>query len=235
MTKQELYAIAADAVNDAELTSAEIPSIDLYVDQILSLVSDKLAGASDRYQTRQLTKTMINNYSKDDVISEVKGKKYTKEQVLQILLVYSLKNTLSIGEIKRLLKGAYSAEGFDAKRLTALYDKHEELKGESRARIDGILDGIAETGKLDVARDDDYILTVCALASLSAQLKNVAQAMIDARFPEPDENESDDKEKDKDKTKEEKKKVKEEKQEKKKEVKESKEKEKKNKKDGDKK
>lgn len=231
MTKQELYAIAADAVNDAELKSADIPSIDLYVDQILSLVSDKLESGSERYRSRQLTKTMINNYSKDNVISEVKGKKYTKEQVLQILLVYSLKNTLSIGEIKRLLKGAYASEGFDAARLTALYDRHEELKDATRASTEGILDGISESGGLDVARDDDYILTVCALASMSAQLKNIAQAMIDARFPEPPESE----ENEKDKGKEEKKKTKEGKQEKKKEVKENKEKEKKSKKDGDKK
>ena len=51
---------------------------------------------------------MINNYAKDRVISPVKGKKYTKEQIIQILFVYTLKGTLSIGEIKRILDGAYS-------------------------------------------------------------------------------------------------------------------------------
>ena len=40
---------------------------------------------------------------------------------------------------------------------------------------------------LDLTNDRDYITAICALASLSNQLKNIAQAMIDVRFPEPEE------------------------------------------------
>ena len=67
MTNQELEALVADAVNDAELRSADIPAIDLYVDQIINLVSSKLGEGSERYSDRLLTKTMINNYSKDRI------------------------------------------------------------------------------------------------------------------------------------------------------------------------
>ena len=177
--------IAADATNQTELKSSEIPAIDLYVDQILNLISGKLAEGSERYGNRQLTKTMINNYSKDGVISPVKGKKYTREQVAQILYVYSLKNTLSIGEIKRLLQGAYGIENFDAADLISLYDTYQgirELNG--KRAIDlleaDILDGL----QLDPENEKDYISTICALVSLSAQLKNIAQALIDERYPE---------------------------------------------------
>ena len=106
MNIDELYRIADEAVKEEELRGTDIPAIDLYVDQIINLVSDKNSQSSDRYSDKQLTKTMINNYSKDGVITPVKGKKYTKEQIVQILTVYTLKNTLSIGEIKRLLEGA---------------------------------------------------------------------------------------------------------------------------------
>lgn len=82
MEKEELYQIAKDAVNEAELKSDEIPAIDLYVDQIINLVAEKLKQSSERFHERQLTKTMINNYSKDGLITPVKGKKYTKEQVI---------------------------------------------------------------------------------------------------------------------------------------------------------
>ena len=37
------------AVNDADLRSEEIPRIDLYIDQILTLVSDRTSEAGDRY------------------------------------------------------------------------------------------------------------------------------------------------------------------------------------------
>ena len=82
--------IIREAVRDMDLRPSEIPSIDLYIDQIISLVSDKLEGASPRYRDRVLTKTMINNYSKDGLIKPVKGKKYTKEHILQMLFHQSL-------------------------------------------------------------------------------------------------------------------------------------------------
>lgn len=202
MTREQLIDIAVDATNDAELTSKEIPAIDLYVDQIINLISSKLEQGSERYKGRQLTKTMINNYSKDSIIMPVKGKKYTREQVIQILYIYSLKNTLSIGEIKRLLYGAYEINGFDADRLTALYDSHQEIKQETREQSLRFLnDDILDNLSLDAENDADYISVICALVSMSAHLKNIAQAMIDVKFPEPVEDEEEEK-KDKDKSKE---------------------------------
>ena len=132
MTKEQLKELATDATNEKELTCKDIPAIDLYVDQIINLISSRLAEGSVRHQSKQLTKTMINNYSKDGVIAPVKGKKYSREQVIQILYVYSLKSTLSIGEIKRLLGGAYETDGFGADDLAALYDKHELIKDKTR-------------------------------------------------------------------------------------------------------
>ena len=222
MEKERLYGIAKDAVNEAELTSRDIPQIDLYVDQILNLVSTKLREGSERYHDRLLTKTMINNYSKDGIITAIKGKKYNREQIMQILTVYSLKNTLSIGEIKRILAGAYADGDFDEAALTEIYDRHLKIKSENKDYALEALDAIIERNSLDIDSDIDYISTICALSSLSAQLKNIAQAMIDERFPEPIEEEDD-----KDREKKEKK---EEKREEKKEKKEAKDKEKKEKK-----
>ena len=210
MTRDELIAIAVDATNDAELTSKEIPAIDLYVDQIINLISGKLADASPRYSTRQLTKTMINNYSKDGIIMPVKGKKYTREQVVQILYIYSLKNTLSMGEIKRLLYGAYEIEGFGAEELTALYDTHEEIKGETREHALRLLnDDIIDNLSLEPSNDADYISIICALVSMSAHLKNIAQALIDEKFPEPIDEDEEEKDKEKEKKAKEKEKEKE--------------------------
>lgn len=192
MNKEELYDIAKDAINDAELRSNDIPPIDLYVDQILNLLSERVAQGSERFLDKQLTKTMINNYSKDGLITPVKGKKYNKEQILQMLTIYTLKGTLSIGEIKRLLDGAYAVEGFDAKELTALYDRHLDIKEVNREYALAALEGILERNELDVDSDVDYISIICALASFSAHLRNIAQAMIDVRFPEPVEDDDED-------------------------------------------
>ena len=227
MNNEQLNGIVLDALNDAELRSSEIPNIDLYVDQIINLISEKLKDGSERYAERQLTKTMINNYSKDGIITPVKGKKYNKEQILQMLTVYTLKGTLSIGEIKRLILGAYETEGFDGESLRELYDRHLDIKEVNREYAMAALDGIIERNSLDVENDVDYISTVCALVALSAQLKQMAQAMIDARFPEPEEPEEDEKDADKSERKEEKKAEKAERKEEKAERKEEKKAEKK--------
>lgn len=197
MEREELMRIAADAVNESELKSAEIPPIDLYVDQIINLVSEKLKHGSERYHDRHLTKTMINNYSKDGIITQVKGKKYSKEQIVQMLTVYTLKSSLSIGEIKRLMGGAYASEDFSGEDLTAIYDRHIDIKEEGKSYALKILDELVERNELDLCSDGDYITAVCALAALSNQLRNISQAMIDARFPEPVEDEEEKEKEDK--------------------------------------
>ncbi|NJA50041.1 DUF1836 domain-containing protein, partial [Clostridioides difficile] len=106
----ELNTIILETLNNADITSNDIPSIDLYMDQIISLIDNKLS-ANKRFESDKiLTKTMINNYSKEGLIKPVKGKKYTKEQILQMIIIYSMKNTLTIQEIKRILHGVYEKD-----------------------------------------------------------------------------------------------------------------------------
>lgn len=183
MNRDELNKIVKDAINDAELESSEIPVIDLYVDQILNLINEKLLEGSERYHDRHLTKTMVNNYSKEGLIAPIKGKKYNKEQILQMLTIYTLKSTLSINEIKRLLQGMYATEGFSEEELRELYDRHLNIKAENRKYALETLDAMIERNALDISDALDYISLVCSISAFSAHLKNIAQAMIDERFP----------------------------------------------------
>ena len=187
MNKDELYSIAREAVREEELTSVEIPNIDLYVDQIINLVADKNSQSADRYQGKQLTKTMINNYSKDGLITPVKGKKYNKEQIIQMLSIYTLKNTLSIGEIKRLLDGEYAIDGYDGADLAKTYDRYIDVKRQNREYSVDILAHLMEQNGFDIENDRDFILVVGSLLSLGNSLKNIAQELIDVRYPQIEE------------------------------------------------
>ncbi len=231
MEQKKLYDIAGDALHESELKSGDIPAIDLYVDQILNLVTEKLLEGSERYHDHRLTKTMINNYSKDGLITPVKGKKYTREQIVQMLTIYTLKSTLSIGEIKRVLNAAYATPDFDGVRLAALYDRHIDIKAENREMALETVDRILARDGLDMEDELDYLTAIGAMLSLSAQLKNIGQALLDARFPEPvvPEEDKDAEKKEKKEEKKEKKEEKKEKKEKKEEAKQEKNKEKKKK------
>ena len=183
MNIDELHNIARDAVKEEELTASDIPNIDLYVDQIINLVAEKNEQSSDRYSDRQLTKTMINNYSKDGLITPVKGKKYNKEQIIQILSIYTLKNTLSIGEVKRLLDGAYAIEGYDGNALAETYDRYISIKRDNREYSMDILNELINKNSLDIENECDFMLIVGSLLSLSSHLRNMAQQMIDVKYP----------------------------------------------------
>jgi len=187
LNDKELYNIAKEAVREEELKGADIPAIDLYVDQIINLVADKTQLSSERYHDKQLTKTMINNYSKDGLITPIKGKKYSKEQIVQILTVYTLKNTLSIGEIKRLLDGAYALEDFSGDELVKIYDRYIDIKTENREYSQGILKELIKNNSLNIEDEKDFMLVVGSLLSLSGFLKNIAQALIDEKYPIPEE------------------------------------------------
>lgn len=188
---EQMKEAVREATSDVDLTLSDIPKIDLYLDQILSLVSEKNEQGSDRYKERMLTKTMINNYSKEGAILPIKGKKYNRRQVLQILFIYSLKSTLSIGEIKRMFDGANRIEGFGEAEFESLYADFLDMKEHSRRETEQITENTIEALSLDTEKDEDYLRLCLSLVTLSGYLKNLAEEMIDVRFPVPAAEESD--------------------------------------------
>ena len=99
MNNEKLNEILNQIEHMSHLKSEDIPSLDLYMDQIMTLFDVNLADNKRHEDDKLLTKTMINNYSKEGLLKPIKGKKYSKNHILQMLLIYSLKNTISIQEI----------------------------------------------------------------------------------------------------------------------------------------
>ena len=83
----------------------DIPNIDLYMDQVTTLMEENLRQ-STRYpgEDKILTKTMINNYAKNDLLPPPVKKKYTKEHVLVLIFIFYYKGLLSINDIQTLLE-----------------------------------------------------------------------------------------------------------------------------------
>ena len=78
----------------------EIPEIDLYMDQVIQLFESKLSNQKRNEDEKILTKTMINNYAKGKLLLPIKNKKYSKEHIILMSLIYNLKGALSINDIK---------------------------------------------------------------------------------------------------------------------------------------
>ena len=184
MEIKEIERLVKEAVRDSDLHPSEIPAIDLYLDQITSLASEKLKEGSPHFYDRVLTKTMINNYSKDGLIIPTKGKKYSKEHIIQMLLVYSMKNTLSIGEIKRILQNVYSLEGYSSSMLESVYTRFLEIKAMEREDMWESVQDFLDKSDLDPSNEADFLTLLLGMAALSAYYKSAVQLLLEARYPD---------------------------------------------------
>lgn len=81
----------------------ELPNIDLYMDQVTTFMDDRLSISKRHPEDKVLTKTMINNYAKNNLLPPPVKKKYSKEHLLALIFIYYFKNILSIGDIQAVL------------------------------------------------------------------------------------------------------------------------------------
>ena len=81
----------------------DIPNIDLYMDQVTTLMETQLSHTKRHGDDKILTKTMINNYAKNNLLPPPVKKKYSKEHVIVLIFIYYFKNILSIKDIEALL------------------------------------------------------------------------------------------------------------------------------------
>jgi len=106
---------------EEKITYDSIPNLDLYMDQVITLFDEKLRHTKRYDDDKLLTKTMINNYIKDRLLMPAVKKKYTKEHIVLMILLYEVKQILTIGDIKTLFSAIIKDEKVDAKVLEKMY------------------------------------------------------------------------------------------------------------------
>ena len=85
------------------IKSADIPNIDLYMDQVTTFMDTHLAPSKRYAEDKVLTKTMINNYAKNHLLPPPVKKKYSKEHLLVLIFIYYFKGFLSFQDIQSVL------------------------------------------------------------------------------------------------------------------------------------
>ena len=112
----------------------ELPNIDLYMDQLTSFMDDRLKKTTRHPETDKiLTKTMINNYAKNDLLPPPVKKKYSKDHLILLIYIYYLKNVLSINDIQTLLAPLKERFGLsdDDYNLSNIYESCYQLQLEA--------------------------------------------------------------------------------------------------------
>lgn len=158
-----------EVFSDKDLTPNQVPSIDLYMDQVLTLINDGLSDNKRNEDEKLFTKTMINNYSKEKLILPVKGKKYTHQHVMQMLCVYQLKQMLVLSDVKQLT-------GRDDVDFEGCWNSYLEMKNSLRKTIP---EQIAQNMHVDLNEPEKRLSLCLALSAVSTYMRRLAETIID--------------------------------------------------------
>lgn len=131
--------------------SEDIPNIDLYMDQVTTFMESKLKNTLRCPEADKiLTKTMINNYAKNDLLPPPVKKKYSKEHVLMLIFIYYYKSILSINDIQTLLK-PISEKYFQSGEGINLSDVYEEIFSLEKSQVESVKKDILD--KFAISRE----------------------------------------------------------------------------------
>lgn len=170
----------------------DIPNIPLYMDQVTTFMDAQLS-ASKRYESDKiLTKTMINNYAKNNLLPPPTKKKYSKEHLLLLVFIYYFKNLLTITDIQALLKPITDKYFQDSDSLT-LEDIYNEVFRLEKSQIDVLKEDISNRYQLSretfpnaPEEDQEFLKTFSFICLLSFDVyvkKQIIEKLIDQMNP----------------------------------------------------
>ena len=165
-----------------------IPDIPLYMDQVTTFMDEHL-GHTKRYpEDKVLTKTMINNYAKNNLLPPPIKKKYSKEHMLMLVFIYYFKNLLSFNDIEELFR-PIAGEHFNGQSGLSLEQIYNEVFALEHGQMEHLKADVMEKFRLasqtfsEAEEDDQQYLQlfsfICEL-SFDVYLKNhMIEMLID--------------------------------------------------------
>ncbi|MBQ0000158.1 MAG: DUF1836 domain-containing protein [Clostridiales bacterium] len=170
----------------------DIPSIELYMDQVTTFMENQLNSTRRYPDDKILTKTMINNYAKNKLLPPPEKKKYTDEHILLLVFIYYFKNILSINDIQTLLDPI--TEKFfhgEAKDMSYIYEEVFSLEKNQIERLKKDLmrsfHAAESVFKEEEGEDREYLVTFSFICLLSFDVylkKMMIERLIDRLRPE---------------------------------------------------
>ncbi|MDD4113736.1 MAG: DUF1836 domain-containing protein [Herbinix sp.] len=190
ISKEEFISSLIDDLKNVKyIMPDDIPNIDLYMDQVTTFM-DKHLKSSKRYsEDKLLTKTMINNYTKNELLPPPDKKKYTKEHMFLLIFIYYFKNIMSISDIQSIfnpLTERYYGDKSDI-GLEEIYEEIFRLEKEQTEALtkDMIRKMTKAKGSFEFVKDkdDSDFLTmfsfICILSFDVYMRKHVIEQIID--------------------------------------------------------
>ena len=168
----------------------DIPDIELYMDQVTTFMDSRLKNAACNPEVDKiLTKTMINNYAKNDLLPPPVRKKYSREHMLLLIFIYYFKGILSISDIQTVLKPITDRffAGNEGLKLETIYNEVFSLE---REEVEVMKQDVVrkyhkaqETFSDAAAEDQEFLQTFSFICMLSFDVyvkKMLIEKLIDS-------------------------------------------------------
>ena len=169
---------------EKQVLAGDIPKIELYIDQVIQLFEEVFADAKRNSEEKILTKTMINNYAKGKLFYPIQSKKYSRNHIMLISLIYQMKSVLSINDVKKVLDGINEKAMQNDWDLENFYVSFLELQHSNVEIFKGIFHQQAEEAALQAngmedANELEEVLLIASLVHTSNLYRRAAEKMVD--------------------------------------------------------
>lgn len=177
----------------SDVKVSDIPNMDLYMEQLTGFIDENLQGLKRNETDKILTKTMINSYTKDGLLMPPENKKkYKKQHVILLILIYHLKQILSINDIRELLKPILKDMTTDKDDVIPIEDIYSVFLDMKNLELDDYCDICTnkmntieeKVANVDIKDQDlaKLFLTVITLVAQAEANKRLAEKLIDDYF-----------------------------------------------------
>ena len=174
ITREEFASLLREKFESSYLKLKDIPMLDLYIDQITTLFDESLSDRKRSDDEKILTKTMVNNYSKEKILLPIKSKKYSREHIIQMSMIYLMKQTISLQDIKQI----FSCE--ESSSLTSfekVYENFMLFDEEYKERMATFFSAFCE--RIDTENSEELLASMLYLCYVSSTLERVVETLID--------------------------------------------------------
>ena len=156
-----------------------------------SIVYSLYKPVAENDEEKILTKTMINNYAKGKLLLPIKNKKYSKEHIILMSLIYNLKGALSINDIKLCLdeiinksvQGNYPLRELYSSFLEECDNDEKSFKIDVSTKFENISNKVDENKNFDGEFEKNFLL-LCSLVNMSNMYRRMSEKLIDEFFAE---------------------------------------------------
>lgn len=173
---EQVQPLLQQIIDQTDIETADIPKIDLYMDQVITLFDNTLASSKRLPDDKLLTKTMINNYTKDKILMPAANKKYTPEHIVHMALIYHLKQSLSIGDIKNLFQETLHQDDVN---VWTVYQDFLTWKKDQAEQLEQQIEEQLTNQQSQLNEQEQTLLTILSLTHHANMYKRLAEKLID--------------------------------------------------------